>query len=198
MSSLLDLIIKWLPVADVPELIIRLFLAGDNCLDDVTLDTVFTTKYVRDQGSYLYQTFLHPSNRIEHSFDDQPARVNNRGEKCWLRNGKLHRKNGPAMILENGKRMAWYHYGSQVFGLFEREKSYFIGFCWHVYNLEWFKQWGEMVFTSTKQSCSMELYEDVYWMEYFKSGNCEISMQILSDFVTQWTEMVVNLTTLNI
>ena len=32
------------------------------------------------------------------------------GTKKWLRNGKLHREDGPAIIKANGKKV-WYRYG---------------------------------------------------------------------------------------
>lgn len=87
-TSLLDLIVNVLPVADLPELVIY-FLVGDSCLDHCdTIERVFTTIY-RDA---YYDTFLDKDCTVRHSFNDRPAFV--RQERCiWYRNGKISREN---------------------------------------------------------------------------------------------------------
>lgn len=85
---LLDAIAKYLPVAEVPEMIIRLYLAGDDCLDgdDETLDAVFTKVY-SGKNAKGTATFMDIDCKIYHSFHGKP---------CysfflifyWYRNGK--------------------------------------------------------------------------------------------------------------
>lgn len=102
---LLDTIAKWIPVSDIPELIIKLYLPGDDCLDDTTISQVFTRSYEFDSATYMDHEF-----RVLHSFNDQPA-VSDPTCKEWYRNGKLHRDNDkPAMIFWNGSE-EWFKNG---------------------------------------------------------------------------------------
>lgn len=95
MTCLLDVIAQLIPVTDVPELLIQLFLPGDDCLDDATIDQVFTKMY---KHYYDDSTYLDPGNTVLHSFADQPAKVGTYTQ-YWYRNGKLHRDNDlPAVI----------------------------------------------------------------------------------------------------
>lgn len=106
----LDTLVKYFPVADVPEMIIRLYLAGDDCLDgdDETLDAVFTKVYT---GEYM-TTCLDTDCKIAHSFNDQNCR-SYLNEEYWYRNGKRGRKgNKPAIITSRFK--LWYYCGKKV------------------------------------------------------------------------------------
>lgn len=115
-TSLLDLIVIVFPVADLPEMMIRLFLAGDLCLDDCdTIERVFTTIYRNDYDD----TFLDKDCTFRHSFNDVPVIRNHQNSRLniyqkrhvWYRNGKISRENDlPAFIsrdcklwLKNGK-----------------------------------------------------------------------------------------------
>lgn len=100
-------LVQWLPVADLPEMVIRLYLVGDVCLDDddETLDAVFTTKYTTEK---LTGTFMDPDCLVEHSFNDEPC-WSGRWVKFWYRNGKLGRSgNQPCVIhLDTGRKEWW-------------------------------------------------------------------------------------------
>lgn len=54
MSRLLDAIIPFLPIADVPEEMIRTYLPGNTCLNHCdTIDLVFQRVYTRNNCTYL-------------------------------------------------------------------------------------------------------------------------------------------------
>lgn len=112
--SLLHEIVKWLPVADIPELVIRLFLPGDNCLhdDDETLDAVFTSPY-RKTNDIFRRTYMDPDCTIEHSFDDQPHCVGLDGSMYWYRNGLAGRKGNKSAYAKENDRM-WLYRGDLV------------------------------------------------------------------------------------
>lgn len=112
--SLLHEIVKWLPVADVPELVIRLFLPGDKCLDgdDETLDAVFTSPY-RYENDVLRRTFMDADCKIEHSFDDQPQCVGLDGSLYWYRNGLAGRKGNKSAYAKGNDRV-WSYRGDLV------------------------------------------------------------------------------------
>lgn len=93
--TLLDLLVQWFPVADLPEHIIRTYLAGDTCLNNCdTIDKVFTKSYdgketIVPEITFTY-TYLDPERKILHSFNDKPAlwaEHYNRNEMYWYRNG---------------------------------------------------------------------------------------------------------------
>jgi hypothetical protein len=94
--SLLDFVIEFIPVANVPELIIR-NLIGNDCLYDETISSVFKHPYKNERG-YMY---LDREMTVLHSFHDEPA-VNDNLPKYksseYYRNGVRHRVNGPAII----------------------------------------------------------------------------------------------------
>lgn len=116
--NVFNVIIGYFPVALVPELVLS-FLGGDDCLDALdykTMDKIFTRRYTRffSQGTHVI-TFLDEECKFIHSFDDQPAVINNglRGSSAYYKNNKLHREGGkPAIILTNG-----------TLGYFENGKS---------------------------------------------------------------------------
>lgn len=123
--SLLNEIAKWIPVADVPELLIRLFLPGDVCLhgDDDTLDAVFTTTYRIEQD--LYQTtYLDPYCKIEHSFHDQPSFVGSDGSLYWFRNGLNGRKGNKSGYAKKDVRI-WYYQGEMVMWKHDNVREWF-------------------------------------------------------------------------
>lgn len=87
-TSLLDLIVKVLPVAQLPELVIY-FLAGDVCLDYCdTLEKVFLISYPKKQKGNSKETYLDESLTVRHDFDGSRLFLMFGG--CWrYRNGKL-------------------------------------------------------------------------------------------------------------
>lgn len=102
---LLDVLANVIPIADVPEYLIREYLPGDDCLDYCsTMDLVFTKKYSK-QTKHGYITYLDQRYNILHSFKDEPAFLFLTEIKEWWKNGKLHRdKDQPAVIDEYGER----------------------------------------------------------------------------------------------
>lgn len=128
--TLLDLLVQWFPVADLPEYIIRTYLAGDVCLNHCdTIYKVFTKIYTKEGwetiedpqfGNYghcwMTKTYLDPKRKILHSFNDQPAIVcdfekGNRKSMRWYKNGFLHRECGPyktdlSLYISNNNRPA--------------------------------------------------------------------------------------------
>lgn len=102
--SLLDEIVARIPVADVPELIVRLYLPGDNCLDDDTISRVFTRMYTVNQN-----TFLDSDGLILHSFNDNHA-VFYYNMRIWYRNGKIHRGNDKPAIIHPDGTQEWWQY----------------------------------------------------------------------------------------
>jgi hypothetical protein len=96
--SLLDFIIEFIPVANVPELIIE-NLIGDDCLDDETIKSVFQRPYKNERG----YTYLDREMTVLHSFHDKPA-VTRAYAFCdcsqeWYHNGRRHRSPGPAISM---------------------------------------------------------------------------------------------------
>lgn len=150
MESLLDAIIKAIPVADVPELIVRNYLAGDDCLDDTTISQVFTTRYAKYGYTYLDENYLVP-----HSFDDQPC-VRHRHKK-WFRNGKLHRDNDlPAYKHADGTKK-WYKNGK-----LHRDNdlpAFTIMFC-----REWYKE-GLL-----HRDNDLPARDNGHWKQWFQNG----------------------------
>jgi hypothetical protein len=90
--SLLMTIVNVIPVTDVPELVVQ-YLLGDDCLDDTTISQVFPKPYLSRNGN----TYLNRELTVLHSFDDKPA-INFSVKFEWYRNGKLHRKDLPAVL----------------------------------------------------------------------------------------------------
>lgn len=72
MSSVLDLVIKCLPVSDVPEILIQSYLPGDDCLDDITLNTIFQKPHKKRTRAGS-RTYLDSGRTVLHSFDDNPS-----------------------------------------------------------------------------------------------------------------------------
>lgn len=109
--QLLDVLVESLPIADVPEYLIRKYLPGDDCLDYCdTMNTVFTKKYYGNKDGYEC-TFLDEQCTISHSFNDEPAAYSNH-HKFWYKNGKLHRENdNPAVIYGRDQVKQWYNNG---------------------------------------------------------------------------------------
>lgn len=98
--SLLDAIINVLNTNDVPEMICK-YLAGDDCLDDETISSVFQRPH---KNKYGY-TYMDKDCTVLHSFNDEPALKWTYGEtqkQEWYRNGRVDRIQKPAIIvLEN-------------------------------------------------------------------------------------------------
>lgn len=99
--QLLDVLAEVLPIADVPEYVIRKYLAGDRCLDYCdTIHVVFTKKFTGTKNGCEY-TFLDEQCTILHSFDDMPGKISACGDMYWYKNGKRHRdKDQPAVIVK--------------------------------------------------------------------------------------------------
>lgn len=106
--SLLNEIVARIQVADVPELIVRLYLPGDDCLDDDTISRVFTRAHV----SYG-DTFLDTEFRVAHSFDDRHAVKTYDGTLGWFRNGKLHHENDKPAIIQADGTLEWFMNGQR-------------------------------------------------------------------------------------
>lgn len=106
--SLLEEIAKWIPVADIPEMIVRLYLPGDDCLDDDTISRVFTRAHVSEGD-----TFLDPGFRVSHSFDDMPAVKTFDGTLAWYRNGKLHHEDDKPAIIQADGTLEWFMNGQR-------------------------------------------------------------------------------------
>lgn len=105
--SLLDCIVKCIPVADIPELIV-LFLAGDECLNYCeTASQVFKVVHSVEYPHGV-ETYLDKDCKILHSFNGQPARVFY-GHKAWYCNGLLHSYNDMPAIDSTYK--VWYKHG---------------------------------------------------------------------------------------
>lgn len=123
---LLDQLVTYLPIADIPENIITTYLPGDDCLDHcATIDLVFKSAYIYkkiehgDEFSYVY-TCLDPGFAVLHSFDDQPSKTQFYQDKLisafWHKNGELHRDNDePATRMKyySGEIKQWYKYGKR-------------------------------------------------------------------------------------
>jgi hypothetical protein len=54
----------------------------------------------------------HNKNGQLHREGDKPAVIYSNGDKCWCKNGKLHRENNPAVVYYDGGE-AWYLNGQQ-------------------------------------------------------------------------------------
>lgn len=107
---LFEVLVRHLRVKDVPELIVE-YLAGDECLDDQTINIVFRNVYTDEYG----YTYLDKTKTVLHSFNDQPAIVwsfydqwvtswwRNGGDTTtkseWYRNGCLYRHNCKPVIV---------------------------------------------------------------------------------------------------
>lgn len=59
------------------------------------------------------ETVWHDNRGRRHRGGDEPARTTARGTREWYYRGKLHRNNGPAVILPNGRTEFW-QYGRRV------------------------------------------------------------------------------------
>lgn len=105
--SLLDLLVQQVPVADVPELIVR-FLAGDECLNHCdTLEKVFTTVYRSIEG----KTYLDEAHTVLHSFDGNLSAVSC-GNAVSYRNGLVQSYNdNPALFVPELNLKVWYKFG---------------------------------------------------------------------------------------
>lgn len=91
--SVLKCIVNYLPVTDIPELVVK-YLAGDVCLDDETVNTVFVQKFTRTISDRIIETYLDKDCTVPHSFNDEPAiEFCLKEQKLWCFNGKLHRGN---------------------------------------------------------------------------------------------------------
>lgn len=111
---LLDELVTYLPIADIPEHIISIYLPGDKCLDHCrTIDLVFKHGYKRIEQSSFVCTYLDPGFTVPHSFNDEPAIIdyeNKESYKQWFHNGKCHRDNDqPAIVYLEMKE--WFHHG---------------------------------------------------------------------------------------
>lgn len=141
--SLLDLIASVIPVADVPEFIIQLYLPGDECLDNYTLKKVFTTPYNKIVTRFFTETrffmetytYLDKNCTVLHSFDDNPS-CKSRNKSEWYRNGKLHRENDlPARLITDDNEqptLEAYFYN----GKFHRENdepAYIVTNCYKIW-----------------------------------------------------------------
>lgn len=105
MSSVLQLVVRHLPLADVPEMLIRYYLPGDNSLDDETLKLVFTKIYTMDK-----KTFLDSGCTVLHSFDDKPAIHDHHNALEYYRNGKIHRDHDKPAYMNSCVKL-WYNHG---------------------------------------------------------------------------------------
>lgn len=59
--------------------------------------------------SSIVKETRNPQERL-HSYNDEPALINDINDKYWYFDGKRHRDNGPAVILGSGSKI-WYHHG---------------------------------------------------------------------------------------
>lgn len=101
--SLLDCIVKHIPVEDIPELIV-LFLAGDECLNHCeTATQVFKIAYKKEDNTYLDKDC-----KVLHSFNGKPARVFY-GHKAWYCNGLLHSFDDMPAVDSHYK--VWFRHG---------------------------------------------------------------------------------------
>jgi len=48
-----------------------------------------------------------------HSFDDKPAMIWADGDKCWYKDGEIHRSHGPAYLSEDKSYKAWWLNGKE-------------------------------------------------------------------------------------
>lgn len=101
-TDLLDMLVQHLPVADIPELIIREYLIGDSCLDHCSsINHVSATRYFCnndycDHHEFRcvefpsHYTFLDPKGNLPHSFDLKI--IEGRCYKHFFHNGKVFDK----------------------------------------------------------------------------------------------------------
>lgn len=131
--ALLEIIAERIPVAEIPELIIR-YLAGDVCLNFCipTLEKVFTKKYIPSHWTFLTDmSYLDPDCTIEHTFSwdtdfyfRQFLVQNGRIQKTFYltskirlasstqrldADGRLHHDSLPAVEWCDGRKEWWYH-----------------------------------------------------------------------------------------
>lgn len=122
MSNILECVVQVLPVALVPEIIIK-YLQGDvslDALDSKTFENIFQgCGSIEFETVVVKYTYLDPDNLILHSFYDQPSmeviddNFFPKTYKQWHKNGKLHRDNNlPALV--KGNYFEWWINGEKI------------------------------------------------------------------------------------